>query len=172
MKMNQLNVASLMLLAAAKDAATATPTEVSSAAPAVPESTPEAEVKTEFKNEVAVTPEHVTHVFVGIDYSAAQFTKLENQWRSAHGRIKAAVSDRMDYLLSLDPEADDRKKSKLKSGRNVVDDIQLTTNPKAVVAVAKEMLANKLITSGDANVWVAYVTLAEAFRMAQSLGRL
>lgn len=170
MKMNGINGIALgMILAKAAEAEVAAPTEVSTSAPAIAAESPIAPSEDKPENQ---DPYELVMSFAGVSFSGASLTKLESQWQSAKGRIRAEVAKRADYLSTLDPSADDRKKSKIKLARNVVDDVLLATNPKAVVGVATEMLKNKLINEGDARIWISYVTLAEALRLASAYGRI
>ncbi len=110
--------------------------------------------------------------FGGVALSPVAFEGLESAWKSAHGRIKSAVSKRAEIIGQMDIESTDRKKSAVKLGVNVTLDVVITSGTKTVAKVAKELLDAKLISAGDASVMVAYVTVWEAVVAASKAGRL
>lgn len=107
----------------------------------------------------------------GITLTLAKLAKLESDWKSSKGRICAAVEKHAnDVLPTLSDK--ERKASAVKVTTNVLDQAVISSRPASVERAAKQLLDRKAITTGDAQTWIAYIRVADALRMAYSLGKL
>lgn len=96
--------------------------------------------------------------------------KLERDWHSTQGRIKAAVKSQCETNEGL--SLDEKRKVANKTVTNALLENVLTVTPAQVGRLASELVKAGKLSQGDASLWIAYVQLASAFAGCRTIGKL